>query len=288
MLLPLTAPARLLLLLVSLLLLPTASTIRTYAFDTSCVKHPAYEKLRDGIEEAIHIATLSEFYLNFDPPLQFINEGFQYIFKEEADSTRVLGVMGYIGAMKEEKRFEFAGLHIYCDNTRWTEESPSKAISDTGEPVWSDYSSGMMFVTKPECTDTMTATTYVGRETPPGYEHYRPADRTTITICEYGLKALKGSLPKDIGKLKTMEDLEMYTSTLFLHELGHTSPLELKDVYPAYGWKNVLQKPSDDALDNADSYAFFGMLVYLSSKGYRLLPGSIVPFPPRNKTQRED
>ncbi|KAF2760254.1 hypothetical protein EJ05DRAFT_484013 [Pseudovirgaria hyperparasitica] len=69
-------------------------------------------------------------------------------------------------------------------------------------------------------------------------------------------------------------------SVYLLHELTHfpawQRPLTeesgvVYDVGPnSYWWQNIIQKPREDALINADNYAFFGLLAHLGDSGLKL------------------
>ena len=41
---------------------------------------------------------------------------------------------------------------------------------------------------------------------------------------------------------------------LIVLQWTHALPYNTDDVHPAYGWENIMDKSSDEALTNADSY----------------------------------
>jgi hypothetical protein len=128
--------------------------------------------------------------------------------------------------------------------------------------------------------------------------------RSTMTICDNWLKSSKRvtllkSVPrsrdlswfkKDKDKdMRTLDALAMAGSGLMLHELTHHTrynsrsfPIQTSgdaNLYTAldkgYGYKKCYGMKVDTAVKNADSYEFFGILMWSLGRGYALDPDNL-------------
>ncbi|KAF2759423.1 hypothetical protein EJ05DRAFT_537690 [Pseudovirgaria hyperparasitica] len=65
-------------------------------------------------------------------------------------------------------------------------------------------------------------------------------------------------------------EIQGYASVLVLHEFTHAGAFRTDDIEPAYGWRNIIRKPAQDALNNGENYGYFGALALLGAMGFKL------------------
>ncbi|KAF2756332.1 hypothetical protein EJ05DRAFT_512011 [Pseudovirgaria hyperparasitica] len=275
----------LLTMLTSLFPLPSFAIVYYHVHPT-CTEKPA---MTEAIKEAIHMArrVYDRMWANDADIQKLLSRIFKIEHKSGAAWNEVLSVMGGIGSA-QPKDVREANTHIYCDGDQrwqfleneWFDMSPETSIMLYGSRVPQFWMKNTPRC-RPEYRGDNYAVTYISQGQIGPLTHpkdnsiticapYCDAEYTTIekSVNDLWLDTPLSDTTKNSTRTKKLLGPNGLASITLLHEFTHLVDFDKIDHVPAYHWNNVIEKSAENALINADNYAYLGLLVLLGD--YRI------------------
>ncbi|KAH8696956.1 hypothetical protein GQ44DRAFT_98932 [Phaeosphaeriaceae sp. PMI808] len=179
---------------------------------------------------------------------------------------------------------------VYVKNDRLPRELPAGQPKDTPLQQWQDetnwirMSRGSMGCKSTEATAAETQhRKFTAENTPRGIN----PERVTFTICDHRLTDTELAGSENTQSATSFKSYDLWTSTQepilnmmplmnfalsmeILHEFTHMDKEGFRLDDAAYGWKAAVLLSAEDAIRNAETYAFYAWLARCADKGYRL------------------
>ncbi|CAG8958434.1 hypothetical protein HYFRA_00011111 [Hymenoscyphus fraxineus] len=257
-----------------------ALPIRTLWFDDSCSTY--FTPMLWG--EVQKMLTLGNLDTNPNPSSE-AGKYFKLVWGDNREDTFEF-VKEAINAVNLDaaKRKEYANTYVYCDNDgRWW---PPGRTPGVPYDVWYDRENHIKYKAvnrqrlKPGCIDNVrdSAGLYVAGQTYCDVTALGKPDLCTISLCSVLLTAQALAVSQlDVSPLDSSPNfIDQYAVTLtetLIHEIAHTiknawTGSTWFDMGPnAYRWQAVKSKKDEEAMANADNFAYWGLGCLLMSRG---------------------
>lgn len=184
----------------------------------------------------------------------------------------MLGNAGIAGLQRTTERLS-SQIRIYCDNDERFFSNPAGLLPSQVGPryVFHDKTDWILadtlISTTPSCRNPsqyFAAVTYTG-VTEPLDGTIQPPDRSSITLCpslyENGVTGVGSeNSARAMVRAGAVDLLAAVSSVVVVHELAH-AVARVDDI--TYFYDDMIQLSRDDALNNAQSYAYYAALLTL-------------------------